>query len=104
MAEEIQSAPEIIKALDIPKPSIPESSQAPIFLNASSRPDENLQPVPVIEEQASEVKLSGKKKRLIMMVKGAAGIKSKPNPFLPENSLSAIERYFHHMPDESAQV
>lgn len=60
--------------------------------------------VPVQEELPVEAKLSGKKKRLIKMVKGAAGIKSKPNPFLPENSLSAIERYFHHMPKESAQV
>ena len=52
-----------------------------------------------------EVKLSGKKRRLIRMVKGAAGIKSNPpKPFLPSNSLSIVERYFHRMNDKSAQV
>jgi hypothetical protein len=51
-----------------------------------------------------EIKLSSKKKRLIRIVKGAAGLKSKTQPFLPANSLSVVERYFHHMPAKSAQV
>ena len=62
-------------------------------------------PIPVQnEEPVVEKKLSGKKKRLIRVVKGAAGIKKNAKPFLAENSLSIIERYFHHMPVESAQV
>jgi hypothetical protein len=111
MAEEvIKSTPkkeELIKALDVSKypeqDNSAETSPSPILLNELSDEMKN-SPQIVVEEQPVEIKISGKKKRLIRMVKGAAGIKSKPKPFLPENSLSAIERYFHHMPDESAQV
>ncbi|KAJ3357164.1 Anaphase-promoting complex subunit 2, partial [Kappamyces sp. JEL0680] len=49
-------------------------------------------------------KPTSKQKRIIRVVKGAAGIKKKGKPFLPENGLSIVERYFHHMPPQSAQV
>ena len=108
MAEPVQPSTKEaseIKALDIPAtavvPSAAEPSPSPIQLHELAPEGPS---VPVQDEHPVKVKLSWKKKRLIRMVKGAAGIKSKPNPFLPENSLSAIERYFHHMPKESAQV
>ena len=111
MAEPVQPSPkqtDEIKALEIPAvttvPSAAEPSPSPIQLTELAPEGAREADVPVRDERPVQVKISGKKKRLIRMVKGAAGIKSKPNPFLPENSLSAIERYFHHMPEESAQV
>jgi hypothetical protein len=49
-------------------------------------------------------KIPASRKRLIRLVKGAAGIKKKASPLFPENGLSIVERYFHHMPDTSPQV
>jgi hypothetical protein len=54
--------------------------------------------------EKNKEKIPAGKKRLIQMVKGAAGIKKKPSPLFPENGLSIVERYFHRMPNTSPQV
>jgi hypothetical protein len=48
--------------------------------------------------------ISRKKKRIIKVVRGAAGISKKMNGVIPTNGLSSIEQYFHYMPQHSSQV
>jgi hypothetical protein len=49
--------------------------------------------------------ISRSKKRMINYVRGAAGIRKSPqNPIFPPNGLSIVERFFHYMPSNSAQV
>jgi hypothetical protein len=59
---------------------------------------------PLKKEKSKKQNLSFQKRRIIFMVKSAAGVRRKPRPVLPADSLSIVERYFHHMKDNSAQV
>ena len=104
--------PEEIVVLDsINAVAIPAKSHIPAIV-AEVRPSNDNQTgeshTPLknekVKEKQNSQKLSFKKKRIIFMVKTAAGIRRKPHPVLPVDSLSVVERYFHHMKENSAQV